>query len=195
MGSLVAEGDITVTGSQQTISGDLEYVSGNFDESKYGDIVDGSISTGAEVPETSSVAGLIDNKRANLTNSNDNHTHTDDIEALKDGTCDPCNLTAGQYYIDNINFDGGGQVYLKPEGGTIEVYVEDDFEPKLDSRIEVIGNGRVEFYVEDEVTLDDNTSISNEGDDAKQFWFYMNPDGDADLEGGKKTPITSTLLE
>jgi len=188
LGSIVAEGDIKFEGSKQTITGDLTYVEGNFDEDKEGEHVEGTISTGAEVPEITSVSGTIDNKSSSLYNHNDNSTHENDLDALEDGTCDPCNLTAGQYYIDNINFKDGGQVYLKPEGERIEVYVADDFEPKLDSRIEVIGEGRVEFYVEDELTLDPNTTITNEGDEASQFWVYMNPDGDADLQGGSKDP-------
>ncbi|MBX0284872.1 hypothetical protein EGH22_00905 [Halomicroarcula sp. F28] len=190
-GSLIAEGQITFQGSKQTITGDIEYVDGNFDEANEGEHVEGTISKGADVPETVAVDGLIDEKESVLTSDNDNTTHPNTIETLNTEstrTCNPCNLTAGGYYLESFEPGSGQTVYLKPEGGTIDMYVEGEFAPADNVHIEVIGDGRVNVYLDKDLSLGKNTTITNDGDDASQFWIYMNPDRDAELQGGSNDP-------
>ena len=181
-GGLVVDDELTMKNGAR-IAGDLDYGGPLTLHSSPGTHVGGAVSSGATVPEMTAVDGLIDQKRESFDDTNDNGAHSGNITKLETrGTCNPCNITAGQYYLTDFDLEDDGQLYLKPGGNTIEIIVDGDFITQNDADIEVIGDGRVEFYVERGVEMKSKTAVTNEGDDAPQFWLYMNHDKDVDFK-------------
>ena len=182
-GSLIVGDELTMKNGAK-ITGDLTH-SGSLDlHSSKSTHVDGTVTTGAEVPDLMAVGGRIDQRRTALdAGNNDNGNHSGVITALQtNGTCSPCNVTAGQYYLSDLNLESDGQVYLKPEGRTIEIVVDGDIVTHNGGDIEVIGDGRVNVYVEGSAELKSHTDITNEGDNAPQFWLFMNHDETFDMK-------------
>jgi hypothetical protein len=185
-GSLVVGSELTMKKGAR-VTGDLNYGGPLNLHSSKSTHVAGTVSSGASVPELTAVDGLIDERRNTLdSGNNDNADHSATLTTLETGgACSPCNLTAGQYHLDKVG-KFSGTLYLKPGGDTIELVVDGDFVTKNGAEIEVIGDGRVDIYVEGDTELKANTEIINDGDDAPQFWMYMNHDASATLKKNAK---------
>lgn len=133
--------------------------------------VNGDIDTGASVPDPEPVDYLIGQKVSEFKSDNDN---TPTIPKLENrDPCTPCNLSTGRYYLDQFDLRGGDSLGLEPNGGTIEIVVDDYFTVKNDATIEVIGDGKVEVYVKGDTELENSATIQNDGDNAPQFWMFM----------------------
>lgn len=185
-GSLVIEDELTMK-SDSEIRGDLTH-GGDIPSDADSNHVVGTVGPGADVPDPKPVDGEIERKINTFETTNDNSTHSGNLTALDNGDpCTPCNLTAGQYYVEDFTADG--TVYLKPDGGTVQIAVNNDFTVKNSGTVEVIGDGRVEFYVEDEGELENSAKVTNKGDNAPQFWLYMKSDESYTAKKGDLTGV------
>jgi len=163
--------------------------------------VDGWTAPNATLSDPESVGWLISDRRDALRNSSNNDNGAeDDIQfdnnddQIEIDCSGDCEIDDGQYYLDAIEEDDFSQTLtLNNSEGPIELYVNGDVE--INDNVEVTNrSNRVSVYVGSErgddggnsLTLGANTNVTVPNDDATVFWFYMEPDSDADLENGAR---------
>ncbi|MFB6308236.1 MAG: hypothetical protein ABEH35_02810 [Haloarculaceae archaeon] len=151
----------------------------------------GSTSTSADVsgiPDPEPVDGLINDKRLSYQSDNDNNKDLSTqaaITNIETGACPDapaaCELTAGNYYLSDINLAAEQKLELDTSSGDINIVVTGDITLAKKSDIEVTGDGRVNVYNEGDLELKKKVTVDNNGKDAPQFWIYMNKDSTSHL--------------
>lgn len=140
-----------------------------------------------------SIDAIIDLKLGKVRGDNDNDEAGVPINSNDRlagcGSGGGCTLGPGTYYLEEIALGSGDELILDTSagGGDIDIAVNGTME--LDgANVTVKGDGRVNVYVdsEDPATTDllvkkSNVVDDDGGDDATNFWVYMDPDADAHL--------------
>ena len=220
---IVIDGDLVVSGSVDldskiTVKGDV-LAGGSF--SKNGATVQGSepptspapstrmpstSDPGAfqtpldpDVPERSPVDSRISTRGSTYLSSNNNDgasvTGVTTSNSLV-SSCG-CTLTAGNYYLSEIDMGSGETLTLDTGGGTINVYVRDSVRLQ-GATVKVKGGGRVNFWVGGHSTTGSGhsfyvlnpTKVITEDDTgarthrAPGVWTYLKRDDTAELRGG-----------
>lgn len=198
-GRVVTAGDLRLRGGAE-IHGDVE-VGGSIDISgstihgnaSYGDSLDmggnadvgGWTAANASVAPASPVDTLVFGELSALATENDNA----DVDAI-DGTRfastdehpDAITLTAGSYYLDDVDLDGR-TLRLNVSDGTVRLGVDGTLDLSGEE-VEVVGEGgRVRTYVARDVTVAGG-DVRVEDDVATRLWVYGTRDTDVEVSGG-----------
>jgi len=178
-GSLEAGGGVSIDNNGE-IRGNLSY--GDSVGGKGGAAqVDGWVAQNASVAAPDPVDGLIEARGDVFESQNNNSDPDSDIdESTNRLECTPdCELVAGTYYLDRMVVSGG-ELELDTTDGPIEIYVDGPL--RNDEDIEVVGNGRVNIYLNGSFTHNNGAETSVPGDTAPNFWVYMRPDETATFD-------------
>lgn len=108
---------------------------------------------------------------------------------------DSVTLESGAYYLENIHFDGGDHIEFDTTSGNITLAVRGDVEMPADATMEVTGDKTVKVYVNGESgygngdswtwDMNEDTSVTNAGDNAAQFRVYGHSDFTFMLDSGQ----------
>ncbi|WP_135304510.1 DUF7289 family protein [Haloarcula amylovorans] len=152
----------------------------------------------ASVEGPESVEGLIDERRSALAmDANDNAT-TANVSAGRvvysaAGPAERAALSAGAYSLDDLVVGNGQTLVLDTSEGDIDIYV--DGEMAIDrGEIAVIGDGRVNVYLQEDLSIEGkhgSREVGTGGENATQFWVYMNPDATAEF--GSQVSYTGVI--
>jgi len=99
-------------------------------------------------------------------------------------------LTAGSYYLEDIDVPNSNTITLNTTDGEIYLAVEENVEIEDNARIEVVGNGTASVYVggaggnSNQLSLGTDSEVTNAGDDAPQFRVFGKDDFTATIGGG-----------
>lgn len=186
--SIIAAGDVTL-GQSTNISGDLTAggsvtmdqkaeVTGNVSYGGTADIdskavIGGTVSGDAQVTPPSAVDWLIDLRRNQISDSNNNSLPAIDGSHRLTGCVGGCTLYAGNYYLDEMEVGNGEELILDTTSGDVNVVVDGDADLQQGT-VRVTGNNRARVYLEGDLFLrQSNVTVPNER--APGLWFYMNP--------------------
>jgi len=187
-GNLEVDAEITF-GQNATIEGGLAH-SNKIDytgpaSSTLADHVDGWTNDNATVGERTSVGGVIDQNIALVRDNNDNDgtSNVSGRDLVFSGG--RSRLGSGAYLLDEIDLDSKTLV-LDTTGGPIDIVVLNKTQLDGTGKIEVVGSGRVNIYLDSEtgtkdVKMFDDSTVTVPDDRAPQFWLYMDPDAEARL--------------
>lgn len=153
------------------------------------DHVDGWIRDDAAVQERTAVDGVIDRNVGRIRENNDNSSAANVTDGTLGG-CDTsggpgCWLSAGNYFLEEIDLGTGDRLMLDTTGGKINIVVTDDIDLD-DGTIKVIGSNRVNVYLDGETGSEDfamkqDATVKTPDQDATQFWLYMDASAEAKL--------------
>lgn len=141
-----------------------------------------------KIPSPSSVSDKIKDKESTYNLDNDNGDPSADVGPNNKLTCQTgsvstCTLTAGDYYLKNIDLDQNDRLELDTTGGDINIYVDNGVDLTKGNIVETTGDNRVSIYTGegggDTFKMTGGAKIVNSDDDAKQLWVYMDPDDKA----------------
>ncbi|MFB6155685.1 MAG: hypothetical protein ABEJ22_07290 [Haloferacaceae archaeon] len=167
----VEDEDGTVTGSVQENSGPVTVTSPASPVAP--------LSANVKLPD--SVNSEITSRGNEFASSNNNG----DVAAISGSSlsgCDStCTLPSGDYYLSDVNLGNGDTLELDTSGGSVHVYVDGPFDHGAGT-IDVQGDGRAIFYLNDDYTVDGGTVV-NPDDRAPQLWLLMRSDSAATFTG------------
>ncbi|WP_435063954.1 DUF7289 family protein [Halobaculum sp. EA56] len=147
--------------------------------------VDGWTAANASVDDLDPVDGLIDQRREEFADSNDNDQTTaidDSTDTLND--CGSgCTLTAGRYYVHGFTLQNSERLEIDTSGGPVEVVVLGDITLQDGAVVNVTGGGVARFYLEEKVTIQDQANVTVTDQRAPGLWLYMNPSKQAKVQG------------
>jgi len=172
-GSLEAGGGVSIDNNGE-IKGNLSY--GDSVGGKGGAAqVDGWVAQNASVDAPDPVNGLIGARGDAFDDRNNNSDPDSDIdESTNQLECSSdCEIVAGSYYLDSMDVTSG-DLELDTTDGPIDIYVDGDI--RNDQNIDVVGNGRVNIYLNGSFTYNNGAATSVPGDKAPNFWVYMRQD-------------------
>lgn len=215
-GDLYVQGDVAFNNSVM-VDGDV-VAGGDVVNDSDTPIVGGTINEhAASVPEPmdpslsnlTSVSDEIDDVESDLAADNDNDTAPETALSTWGG-CNPCTLTAGEYYLsDGIRLGTGERLVLDTSDGPIDIYAgpnpnnpDDQSVHVWKAKIEVQGSERARIYADRGFQLGESTGVDaairvydesgTETRNAPQFQLYMRPSAKAELSSGN--PVFTGLL-
>ncbi|PSQ40558.1 hypothetical protein BRD10_01990, partial [Halobacteriales archaeon SW_12_71_31] len=189
--SITIDGDVTVGKHLQidnnpTITGNASY--GSVDPDPPDSYVDGWYNDNSSVGGLDDVDGLIDARTVTLRQSNDN-----DDAPISGGTLDGCDstctLSAGSYYLEEIDLTNGDRLELRPGDERIELVVNGTVNVTKATIALDGSSGRVNVYVNSErpgvkdVSVDGST-VTVPGNESDRLWWYVDKDGSGEFTGG-----------
>jgi len=140
------------------------------------------------VDGATTVDGYVENKIETIENDNDNAGTPADGESVDFGADDSATLTAGDYYLDDLEMENQ-DLTLDTTGGNVEIALGDGLEMEDGANITVVGDGVVRIYDDDGIDLDDGSEVHVPDDDSRKFWIYGGDDFEAELEGSSGNPV------
>jgi len=141
-----------------------------------------SVSVEPPAPIENYVRDTVDSVAA----SNDNGETTavtGDQLACSDGVGETCTLTAGSYYLDSLSLTNDNLAFDTTDGD-ITLVVDGDVLVEGSTTVSVDGDGRVNVVTTGDFDQQGGATVTNDDDDATQFWLYLRTDASAFLEGG-----------
>lgn len=140
----------------------------------------------AEVRMPKSANGTIDQVGDELEDDNDNADAEDIDEATNQLDCTSCSLESGQYYLEEIDIED--TLVLDTSDGDVDIFVRNEVvlnNPDTgDEIIEVTGDGRANFYLDDDLTFTHQAAnVRAPEDRGNQTWFYMNTTNRVSIQG------------
>ncbi|WP_418281985.1 DUF7289 family protein [Halorubrum sp. DTA98] len=185
-GDAVAGGSIDMAGS--TVHGNASYgdsidLGGNAE-------VTGWSAPNASVASVSPIDPLVRTELSSLAAANDNEA----ADAI-DGTTfastaehpDAITLSAGEYYLDDVDLDGR-TLRLDVSDGDVRLGVDGTLDLSGET-VEVVGEGgRVRAFVARDVAIGSG-EVTVEGDVASRMWVYGTRDADIAVNGGSFTGV------
>ncbi|PSQ16974.1 hypothetical protein BRD00_09340 [Halobacteriales archaeon QS_8_69_26] len=207
-GDLEAGGDITFQGSAE-VTGNLSNATSmtyKQDKPKEGPPhVDGWVADNASIERRTPVDGYIDLNVGTIRDDNDNPSESDITPGNKLTGCNPCELEAGRYYLDELHLSSGEELILDTTGGQIYLAVNGTVRiENSTTRVRVQGPERANVFVNG-VSAGGNPefqiiqgarwlvedSSGTRTDAAPQSWVYLDSSGDAKL--GQGSTFTGVL--
>lgn len=185
-GTLRTQGTVTLASPQAEITGDVycDNAPDCVDPTGRQDQVGGSIQQ-ESLDITAPPAGpIIDSRRSDIISDNDNAAE-DTIVSNRIDTSSDDTITAGNYYLTEI--DTSDEVEFDTSGGNITIVVENNV--NLDgAEFEVTGDNRVNIYVDgSDITIENSAEVTTGNEDATQFWMYAPAGTDVEItQGGTK---------
>ncbi len=189
-GTVIADGDVEIDSNSNSIQGDVVHngsVTGPADTTVTGEVIPNASIDGAD-PVTDRVRNKIDH----LASGNHTNWRTDAIEsrAVNDSGGE---IGPGQYYVDDFVLDNSTRdqtVTLNTTGGELIVIgVGGDFDISDGNSLEIVGDGQVVFYVNDSITVSENSSVTIENDKTWRNWMYCTANCDVTV---KQTSAAAT---
>ena len=194
-GDVHAEGDVTLSGNTM-IHGDV--VAGGSITKDPTVTVHGETAENddeyreplsVDLNEPSPIDSEIDSAGDDFADENDNENTTliDDAGEFDCNAAAPsstCELTAGQYYVDELTLSGIDQVdtlVLDSSDGPIELYADDGIELHQDAEIAVEGFFGVELYSNGPVTVGQEATVSTPDQLSGLLWLYGHSTADVNL--------------
>ncbi|ACV13033.1 hypothetical protein Huta_2872 [Halorhabdus utahensis DSM 12940] len=174
-GDLHVAGSITGQPSNLNVAGQV-HVGGS----------SGSISKDSSSPDSpldpgiSSIqhnANLISQKNNELSNpTNDNTAESGDISAIENGGCSPCELEAGDYYVDEIDLTKNEKIILDTSDGPIQLFVNGPTDVK-EANLTINGSNGAEIYSNGEVDIHKDSEVvtRNPRQSASSLTWYLPP--------------------
>ena len=177
-GDLISgSGTVRLQSSNAEITGNLSY-GGSTDIHKKA-TVSGWIAANGSAPQVDHIEGVIDQKLATLKQPSKNN-NGDESEITSANVLDSSGeweLTAGNYYLEDLDLESGDTLVLDLSKGDIVIAVDNDV--TFDgATVEVVdpGDNETNIYMNgDEFTVTD-TDVSVPGDVSSKFWVYGPPD-------------------
>lgn len=128
----------------------------------------------------------IDDAVAAINASNDNATASATIDDIENANCGEtaataCVLSEGDYYVENVDLNDDDRLRFEPAGGRIRVALTDGLSAEQDSQIRVVGSGTVVVYSQGDLDFRPGSSVTNPGQDARQFRIWQRSDGNTHL--------------
>ena len=174
-GDLHVAGSITGRPSNLNVAGQV-HVGGS----------SGSISKDSSSPDSpldpgiSSIqhnANLISQKNNELSNpTNDNTAESGDISTIENGGCSPCELEAGDYYVDEIDLTKNEKIILDTSDGPIQLFVNGPTDVK-EANLTINGSNGAEIYSNGEVDIHKDSEVvtRNPRQSAASLTWYLPP--------------------
>ena len=136
----------------------------------------------ASVRAPDSVDNLVNATVDTIQSDNDNGgtAAIDNSTNTLTGCSATCTLTAGTYYLEDLNLTETDRLRLDTAGGKIAVAVDGDIDVGDDGTIYATGEQRTNFYVTGNTEIggiddaDHNVQVKNDRTD--KLWFYMRSD-------------------
>jgi len=141
------------------------------------------------IDQAPAINGIVKTQVNETRRSNDN-----DSASISGGrieyTDGSANLTQGSYYLQKINVSSDEVLTLNTTDGDIFLAVEENVTLGTNATIEVVADGTASVYVlgandsDNQLFMDDESRIINDGDDAPQFRMFGQDDFTATIGGG-----------
>lgn len=200
------EGDLYVHGDTDQLSGDLT-VEGNVVLAGANEFDESNIDVDGVIVEHASDTRLLDPREPDVevgTPDVDIRERIDDIDANRDNAgpndidgsgklknCDStCELTAGDYYLQDIDLDSGDKLLLNTTEGPIRLGVDGPVGIDNGGEVEVEYDSEdqhgVSLYVDGNWQLTQGSSIEIAGDRSPLFEVFMQHDSVWAVEGGSE---------
>ena len=193
-GDVVSGGTIDVGGSN---GNGAPYVNGNI---SYSDSCEksraacdnrssGDVSQISGIDQAPAINGIV---RTQVNETRSNNDNGDSGVPISGNTLDSgsVELTAGSYYLENIDVAKDERVTLNTTDGDIYLAVEENVVLGENATMEVVGDGTVSVYVKgdgsnaNQLYLGKAANITNDGDDAPQFRVFGQDDFTATIGDG-----------
>jgi cytoskeletal protein CcmA (bactofilin family) len=136
----------------------------------------------ANVEFPSGIDSVIDDRGSSFASGNDNG----EVAAIDDSTdtlqnCGgTCTLPSGDYYLSSVDLGNSETLELDTTGGPVNVYVDGDFEH--DGTVEITGEGRAMFYLNQDYSIDGG-DVVNPDDRSSQLWLLIRSTEEASFSG------------
>lgn len=143
--------------------------------------IDGWEAPNASISSPSAVDSVIRARIDSYQATNNNADPSVDVDESSNRleNCDStCTLTAGNYYLDEIDLAHDDELHLDTSGGDIniavdgDVYVNGENPADTGQEIRVTGPGRANVYVGEDVTFSQQAATDVDGDRASGFWLF-----------------------
>jgi hypothetical protein len=202
-GDVVSGGTVEVGsgGGQPEVFGNINYtISCLPDESRCKDKITSSSGTVNQIDGVDSapnINGVVNRTVYEVMADNDNADSGVPISGneIDFGGSDSVTLEAGAYYLENLHFDGGDHIEFDTSSGNITLAIRGDVEMPADTWMEVTGDDNVKVYVNGESAsengdswtwdMNEDTNVTNAGDDSAQFRVYGHADFSMLLDSGQ----------
>jgi len=185
-GDLVSGGGVVEIKSSKTeVDGNVSY-GGSLSLSGQASVTGWTANNGS-VSEIDPVGGMVTSRNESIHDNNDN----DETGAISDDSLDGCDstceLTAGKYYLEEIDLDNGDELVLDLEDGNIGLAVSGPISVEDGAiRVENPDDGRVNVYM-DATTFDvlNGANVSGTGQKSGALRFYAPPGVEAEFSDSR----------
>jgi hypothetical protein len=140
--------------------------------------VDGWTEQNATVEVPNAMDSVIEDSIDDLQSSGDSSPAIDTNDRLT-GCGSTCELTAGSYYLDEIDLGSGETLRLNTDGGEIDLAVDGDVTLADSADIVVTEDSRSNVYVGGNADVggqSGDVTVAVEDDRTPRLWFYMRSD-------------------
>jgi hypothetical protein len=185
-GDLVSGGGVVKIKSAKTrVEGNVSYA-GSFTRSGQATVT-GWVENNGSVPEIDSVEAMVTTKNASIRGDNDNAATGAISGDRLDGCGSTCVLTAGEYYLDRLDLDGGETLKIDLSGGNVALAVSGPI--SVDGgKIRVVDpdGGRANVYMDAaQFEVRNGANVSVPGERSGSLRVYGPPGVDADFSGSR----------
>lgn len=151
LGNLKSGSEVRLSSSAMSMDGEIYHTSGYSDTHGHADgytEIDG-------VDDVPAIDSIVSDNVTDIKASNDNTSASSTIDNIETGNCGSgCELTAGRYYLEQIDLSKGDELELDTSSGDITIALEDSIHLPdsggSTTRMSVTGSGVVRFYVKGE---------------------------------------------
>ncbi|MEF8872516.1 MAG: hypothetical protein V5A41_12885, partial [Haloarculaceae archaeon] len=163
---------------------------------------DGELNQIDDVESVPDISRVVNDTVYRLKDSNDNTGASISSDRL-DFSSDEVTLTAGEYYVERINFSSGNKINFDTSDGNVTLAVRGDVEMPSDSDIEVTGGNNTKMYVNGESDVSSggwtfdmkgNTNVTVEDDVASDFRVYGQKDFKFRIDSGENNKFTGVIF-
>lgn len=117
-----------------------------------------------------------DSLETDANNDNDEVAAIDESTDSLSGCSSTCTIDAGEYHLEAPTVGSGDTLKLNTSGGDITIYVDGEF--AVDGgAVEVVGDGRVDIYLDDTFKIQGTGSVTVPDDRSPRLWAFMRPSG------------------
>ncbi|WP_340099443.1 DUF7289 family protein [Salinibaculum salinum] len=165
---------------------------------------DGELNQIDDVESVPDISRVVNDTVYRLKDSNDNSGAPISSDRL-DFSSNEVTLTAGEYYVEKIDFDGDeDKINFDTSGGNITIAVRGDVEMPSGSDIEVTGGNNTKMYVNGESAVSDgdgwtfdmngDTDVTVEDSVASNFRVYGQEDFKFRINSGENHKFTGVIF-
>jgi hypothetical protein len=165
---------------------------------------DGELNQIDDVESVPDISRVVNDTVYRIKDSNDNGGAPISSNRL-DFSSDEVTLTAGEYYVERIDFDdeNADKINFDTSNGNVTLAVRGDVEMPSDSDIEVTGGNHTKLYVNGEsdvssgdwtFDMNSDTDVTVEGDVASDFRVYGQEDFRFRIDSGTDHKFTGVIF-
>ena len=184
LGNVRAGGQVTLTGAAN-VTGEVGWTTGF--------TAQGGATYGTEreidgVETAASNSGFVNDEVSSLEADNDNDATTAVEDERLNFTGGSVTVSAGEYYLEEIDASNDQQIVLDTGGGTVEVAIGSSM--TLDpADVRVVGGGVARIYVADDIQVKGGSNVSVPDQRSTGLWVYGEPDDSSiTIEGSGGDP-------